>query len=79
MSPNGPIHEAGETARSAINIFTQAPLVLALILMNVALLGILYYVLSQVYERRAKDQELIYQEQKEVQQLLLNCVPIKKE
>ena len=62
--PNGPIHEAGETARSAIGVFTSQPIVLALILMNAALLGLLYWDHGISEHERTRSLELLYEDRK---------------
>ena len=38
-----PIHEAGETARSAIGVFREAPFTFGLMLICFALVGYLYF------------------------------------
>jgi hypothetical protein len=75
MAPNGPIHEAGETARSAIEVFKSQPLVLALILMNIGLLGLLYWDHAGAERERTRGIELLYENRKYVGELLAHCWP----
>ena len=70
---DGPIHEAGETARSAIGVFTSQPIVLALILMNAALLGLLYWDHGISEHERTRSLELLYDNRKFVGDLLARC------
>ena len=72
---NGPVHEAGETARSIVDVFRANPLVLALILMNLALLFLLY--ISSVSGERERTQSLAMpsENRKIVGQLLHDCTP----
>ena len=72
---NGPVHEAGETARSIVDIFRANPLVLALILMNIALLTLLYLSAVSGERERSKSLELLYDNRKIVGQLLHDCTP----
>lgn len=80
------IKEAGATARSALNIFAKQPLVLALILMNLALLGLLYWErtgaaherqreLDLIFQNRKYEADLLYENRKYVTDALANCVP----
>jgi hypothetical protein len=72
------VHEAGETARSAIDVFRSQPFTLALVLMNLALLGILYWNGVIAEREREKGLELLYDNRKFVGQLLAECTPIPK-
>ena len=73
--PNGPIHEAGETARTALGVFGSQPIVLALILMNAALLGLLYWDHAVSEKERSKSLELLYDNRKFMGDLLFKCQP----
>ena len=73
--PNGPVHEAGETARSAIDVFKSQPFVLALILMNLALLGLLYWNGVIGEREREKSLDLLYENRKYMGDLLFKCQP----
>ena len=72
---NGPVHEAGETARSIIDVFRANPLVLALILMNAALLALLYLSSVSGERERSKSLELLYDNRTMVSKMLHYCYP----
>lgn len=72
---DGPLHEAGETARSIVDIFRSQPLILALILMNLALMGLLYWNSVAAERERTRGLELLYDNRKTVGELLHNCYP----
>ena len=72
---NGPVREAGETARTIVDVFRTSPLTLALILMNLALLGLLYFSSVSGERERSKSLELLYDNRKIVGQLLHDCTP----
>ena len=69
------MHEAGETARSALNIFAREPIVLALVVMNLALLGLLYWGGVSAEHERTKGIELLYENRKYVADILSKCYP----
>jgi hypothetical protein len=71
-----PIHEAGETARSAIDVFRTSPFTLALILMNLALLGFLYLFSIHAETERTRALELLYENRKYVGDILSRCYPV---
>ena len=72
---NGPVREAGETARSAINVFRDNPFTFALILMNLALLGFLYYSGVVAHQERREELSMLYDNRRFVGQLLAECQP----
>ena len=72
---NGPIHEAGETARSTLAIFREQPFTLALILMNLALLGFLYIWSIHAESERTRSLDLLYENRKYVGDILSKCYP----
>ena len=72
---NGPVHEAGETARSIVDVFRANPLTLALILMNLALLGFLYWRETSAEHERSRSLELLYENRKYMGDLLARCYP----
>ena len=72
---NGPVHEAGETARSIVDVFRSNPLVLALILMNLALLGLLYWNAVSGERERTQSLSMLYENRRIVGQLLHDCTP----
>lgn len=68
-----PIGEAGETARSLIDKLSASPVVLALVVINLALCGLLYWQAVIGERERGKELELLYKNRTEVGQLLLQC------
>jgi len=70
------MHEAGETTRSIVDVFRSQPLVLALVLMNLALLGLLYWSSIAAERERTRGLELLYDNRKTVGELLRNCYPV---
>jgi hypothetical protein len=69
------VHEAGETARSAISVFRDQPFTLAMILINLMLLGFLYYQGVNYNYERHRELELLYENRKYVTDALKNCYP----
>ena len=73
--PNGPVHEAGETARSTLAIFREQPFTLAMVLMNFAMLGFLYFYSVHVEDERKEGLRLLYDNRKFMGDLLFKCQP----
>jgi hypothetical protein len=73
MNP-GPVEEAGKAVGSFMDSMKAQPLSLALVVMNVCLLGMFYLILEKVSEARAREFLAIQNEQKEVRDLLARCV-----
>lgn len=73
MNP-GPAEEAGKAANSFIEALKREPLSLALVVMNIALLVFFWLLLSIVAVQREREVALLYQDHKEVRDLLARCV-----
>jgi len=69
------VHEAGETARSAISVFREQPFMLAMVVLNVALLGFLYYQGVNYNAERHRELELLYKNRELVSEYLYRCIP----
>jgi hypothetical protein len=69
-----PIGEAGKTARSFFDALKDEPLSLALCVMNIILLGYLFYEGSAVTTQRKETVDAMIQSQGKSNQLLANCV-----
>jgi hypothetical protein len=69
MSP-GPVEEAGKVAGGFLDTFRAQPLVLALIVMNAALLIFIFYSES----RAAEGRRIAFNSFMQVSQLLAHCV-----
>lgn len=69
----------GEEVGKATNVFMQImkdqPLSLALVIMNVLLLGIFFYVIQTATKTRHEEMDRIFLAQSETNKLLYNCVP----
>jgi hypothetical protein len=64
-----------QTATGLIDALKGQPLSLALVVMNVGLLLFMYYSSQQGHNERATEMKLLYENRREVGQLLANCVP----
>jgi hypothetical protein len=67
--------EAGEAAKGFINALKDQPLSLALVVMNLCLLGYLYYEGVNAYSERRHELELLYQNRDKMAALLFKCRP----
>lgn len=66
-------HEAGEVAKTFVDSLKDQPLSLALVVMNLALLGMLYYQGSAHAKEHADELTLMYQNRRETAVLLARC------
>jgi hypothetical protein len=73
MNP-GAIEEGGETARSVVTAFKDRPMVLALIIMNFALIGFIYYGGLATNTQRRESVRMYVEQMREIEQLLARCV-----
>lgn len=73
MNP-GPVEEVGKATGFFMTIMKDQPLSLALVIMNVALLVLFWMIMDRVSETRGREMKLIYDEHKEVRELLAKCV-----
>jgi len=64
-----------ESVRGFIDALKDQPLSLALVAMNLGLLGYLYYEGVQAAKQRQQELELLYQNRHEVAELLYKCTP----
>jgi hypothetical protein len=71
-------HEAGEAAKGFIDALKDQPLSLALVVMNLGLLGYLYYTGVVAHSERREEMQMLYENRKYVGQLLAECQPILK-
>ena len=75
----GPIEEGAKAAGSFIDALKTQPLSLALVVMNLGLLGYLYYEGVQAHHERQVERQLLYENRKYVADLLASCVIPPKE
>ena len=72
---SGPIEEGAKAATSFIDALKAQPLSLALVVMNIGLLGFLYYSGVVAHQEREKEMQLLYENRREMAQLLYQCTP----
>ena len=75
MNPGGPAEEVGKVTGTFMQIMKDQPLSLALVVMNVMLLALFYYVIQTATGVRQKEMDRIFAAQSETNKLLYNCVP----
>ena len=77
----GPIEEGARAAGGFIEAMKSQPLSLALVVMNLGLLGYLYYEGVQAHHERESERALLYENRKYVADLLAQCtlIPVPKE
>jgi hypothetical protein len=73
MNP-GLTAEAGKTARSVVEVMKESPLSLALVVMNFALVGFLFYSGSTTLDQRSAMSKMIIDWQRETGTILGGCV-----
>jgi hypothetical protein len=70
----GPLDEAGKAASGFMEAMKSQPVMLGLVVMNLAMVGMLYATLRYGQEQRKTEFQMIFQQQSEVQKLLSACV-----
>ena len=70
----GAIETGAQVTLSFMDSLKREPLSLALVVMNLALLGFFYVLLTRVAEQRKTEVALLYSDHKEVRELLARCV-----
>jgi hypothetical protein len=70
----GVTEEAGKAVSGFVTVMGTQPLALALVVMNLTLLGYLFYLNSSVNAQRKESVDLIIGWQKETDKLMVNCV-----
>jgi hypothetical protein len=76
MNP-GPLEEGGKVIGSFMDAMKDQPLGLAMVVTNLTLLGLFFYVINAATSNKAKEFQAIMEQQREVQQLLYRCTPDK--
>ena len=74
MNP-GPTEEVGKIAGSFIDSMKTQPLSLALVVMNIILLGYMFYIEMRFSEGRKYAFEQIIGQQKDMATMLAHCIP----
>jgi len=67
-------HEATKVAGGIVEALKKEPLSLALVVMNICLLGFFYLLLTAVTKQREREIGLLYADKKEVREMLAKCV-----
>jgi cytochrome c oxidase assembly factor CtaG len=75
----GPSEEAGKAVNTFVDALKGQPLSLALVAMNVLLIGFLYYTGIVAHDERKTEMQLLYQNRTEMAQLLFQCTPARPE
>jgi hypothetical protein len=70
----GAVEETAKAAGSFIDSLKSQPLSLALVLMNICLLGFFWLILTKVAEQRQREIQLLYEDKKEVRELIARCI-----
>lgn len=73
MNP-GPVEEAGKVAGGFLDAMKSQPIMLGLVVMNLAMVVMLYVVIRFAQDQRRTEFEMIFTGQREVQQLLSTCI-----
>jgi hypothetical protein len=73
MTP-GAAEEAGKVAGGFIDAMKSQPLALALCVINFAMIGMFWYTIEKATDRAHEREKLLFNEQKEVRELLSKCV-----
>ena len=71
----GPAEEGAKAVNSIIDALKTQPLSLALVVMNIGLLGFLYYSGIVAHREREAEMKMLYENRREMAQLLYQCTP----
>jgi hypothetical protein len=70
----GPVEEAGKVAGGFLDAMKSQPIMLGLVVLNLAMVVMLYVVIRFAQDQRRTEFEMIFTGQREVQQLLSTCI-----
>jgi hypothetical protein len=70
----GVVEEGSKVILSWTDSLKREPLSLALVLMNLALLGFFWLILNAVAQQREREVKLMYEDKKEVRELIAKCI-----
>lgn len=73
MNP-GPVEESAKVAGGIVEALKAQPLSLALVVMNLALLGLLYYIGEKTSATREREVNLLYENQQHIAEVLSHCI-----
>ena len=69
------LEEGGKVARTFVEALKGEPLALALCVMNVLLIGFLYYTGVVAHDERKTEMQMLYENRSEMAKLLYQCQP----
>jgi hypothetical protein len=69
------LQEGGRAVSGFVDALKSQPLSLALVVMNIGLLGFLYYDGIVAHDERKTEMELLYKNRTEMAELLYRCTP----
>ena len=72
---SGPINNGARAVTSIVDALKSQPLSLALVLMNIGLLGFLYYSGIIAHKEREAEMKMLYENRAEMAKLLYQCTP----
>jgi hypothetical protein len=72
MNP-GPVEEAGKAASGFMTAMSSQPVMLGMVIVNLAMIGMLWYTLRFAAEARKTEFGLIFTQQREMLQMMANC------
>jgi hypothetical protein len=70
----GAVEEGAKLAGGFMDALKREPLSLALVAMNLSLLGFFWLILNAVAAQREREVNLLYEDKKEVRELIAKCV-----
>ena len=69
------LEDGGKAARTFVEALKDEPLALALCVMNVLLIGFLYYTGVVAHDERKTEMQMLYENRSEMAKLLFQCQP----
>jgi len=73
MNP-GAVEEVGKVAGGIVGALAQQPLALALVIMNLCLLGLFYLIMDRTDSHNLAREEAARVEQKEIREMMAKCI-----
>jgi len=70
----GAVEETAKVASGFMTAMSSNPVMLGLVVMNLAMVGMLWFVIKVAQDMRKSEFEMIFAQQKEVQQILTRCI-----
>ena len=70
------MEEVAKAAVTFMGAFKREPLSLALVVMNLALLGFFYFILMTIAAQREREINLLYVDKAQVREMLAKCIVV---